>query len=362
MSKIILEDSTMTNIADAIRSKNGETGQYLPSEMPAKIEAIQTGGSGIPRATAKYAYHKNSPETNLTQEEIDNYVLATKRMFYNRTALESIDTIDGKKLVIVNPEYMFYNCSNLTSLDVSKFNTSGVTSTEYMFYNCSKLTSLDVSNFDTSNVTNMNYTFYKCSNLTSLDVSNFDTSNVIDMRYMFYNCSKLTSLDVSNFDTSNVTNMDYMFNSCKNLTTIDISNFNMINITAMRDIFCYCSNLLKLRIPNIQRYNSNFSLFNEYCSKCNDFQFSNNGTFGSNYSGSSTLSLVYIWRGASDDIAEGHDKTNGYFYEAFANSIGKNESSYTKTIKLYTTLYDSLSDEQKALLTNKGYTITYGTS
>ena len=310
MSKIILEDSTMTNIADAIRSKNGETGQYLPSEMPAKIEAIQTGGSGIPRATAKYAYHKNSPETNLTQEEIDNYVLATKRMFYNRTALESIDTIDGKKLVIVNPEYMFYNCSNLTSLDVSKFNTSGVTSTEYMFYNC----------------------------------------------------SKLTSLDVSNFDTSNVTNMDYMFNSCKNLTTIDISNFNMINITAMRDIFCYCSNLLKLRIPNIQRYNSNFSLFNEYCSKCNDFQFSNNGTFGSNYSGSSTLSLVYIWRGASDDIAEGHDKTNGYFYEAFANSIGKNESSYTKTIKLYTTLYDSLSDEQKALLTNKGYTITYGTS
>ena len=61
MSKIILEDSTMTNIADAIRNKNGETGQYLPSEMPAKIEAIETGGGGdFKPVSLKYARAKSS--------------------------------------------------------------------------------------------------------------------------------------------------------------------------------------------------------------------------------------------------------------------------------------------------------------
>ena len=49
-------------------------------------------------------------------------------------------------------------------------------------------------------------------------------------------------------------------------------------------------------------------------------------------------------------------------YENFANSIGENTTAYTRTIKLYTTLYNDLTDEQKALLTDKNYTITYGTS
>ena len=337
MSKIILEDSTMTNIADAIRSKNGETGQYLPSEMPRKILDIQSGGGGTPRVTAKYAYHKNSPETNLTQGEIDSYVIEANRMFYQCSNLKSIDTINGKKLVVVNPVYMFSGCSGLTSLDVSKFDTSAATTMDSMFSGCSNIKALDVSNFDTQNVTKMTNMFYSCSNIEALDVSNFDTQNVIDMTFMFYNCSKLTDIDISNFD--------------------------MTKVTSVHNIFASCSRLLKLRIPSIPKCDSNINIFDLSNEKCNDFQFVNNGTFGNNStSSSSTFSLVYIWRGSADAIATGHDKTNGFFYEAFANSIGENTSGKTRTIKLYTTLYNSLTDEQKALLTDKGYTISYGTS
>lgn len=46
MSKVYLEDSTLTNIANAIRAKAGNSTQLLPSEMPAAITALPSGGGG----------------------------------------------------------------------------------------------------------------------------------------------------------------------------------------------------------------------------------------------------------------------------------------------------------------------------
>lgn len=47
MAKVYLEDSELTNIGNAIRNKNGATTMYLPSEMPAAIDAIEGGGEKI---------------------------------------------------------------------------------------------------------------------------------------------------------------------------------------------------------------------------------------------------------------------------------------------------------------------------
>lgn len=121
---------------------------------------------------------------------------------------------------ITNMRTMFYNCSSLTSLDVSSFDTSSVTNMSYMFYNCTSLTSLDVTNFNTSAVKLIGSMFSKCSSLISLDLSNFDTSALTSMNYMFFGCSSLTSLDLSNFDTSAVTSMDSMFFICSSLTSL----------------------------------------------------------------------------------------------------------------------------------------------
>ena len=43
MSKAFIDDTNLTAIANAIRAKNGSTDTYLPSAMPAAIEAIPTG-------------------------------------------------------------------------------------------------------------------------------------------------------------------------------------------------------------------------------------------------------------------------------------------------------------------------------
>ena len=151
---------------------------------------------------------------------------------------------------VTNMAAMFYECSALTSLDLSSFNTSNVEAMNNIFYGCSMLTSLDVSNFNTSNVTDMDYMFYGCSKLTSLDLSNFNTAKVTTMASMFDDCSKLTSLDLRNFNTSKVTDMSYMFNNCSSLTSLDLRNFNTSKVTTMAYMFCYCSNIAELKLIN----------------------------------------------------------------------------------------------------------------
>lgn len=46
MSKVLVNESSLTGIANAIRGKNGSTTTYKPSEMAAAITAISGGGSG----------------------------------------------------------------------------------------------------------------------------------------------------------------------------------------------------------------------------------------------------------------------------------------------------------------------------
>ena len=47
MANVLIEESTMTGIADAIRAKTGGTDLMLPAAMPDEIAGIQTGsGSG----------------------------------------------------------------------------------------------------------------------------------------------------------------------------------------------------------------------------------------------------------------------------------------------------------------------------
>lgn len=47
MSKVYLDDSILTDIADAIREKTGESGTITPANMPTEIEGISGGGEPI---------------------------------------------------------------------------------------------------------------------------------------------------------------------------------------------------------------------------------------------------------------------------------------------------------------------------
>ena len=86
----------------------------------------------------------------------------------------------------------------------------------------------------------MNNIFCNCSSLTSLDLSNFDTSLVTDMTSMFQGCYSLTSLDLSNFDTSAVKSIVAMFYGCSSLTSLLLGP-NFFKTSAVTDIdFSWC--------------------------------------------------------------------------------------------------------------------------
>ena len=82
--------------------------------------------------------------------------------------------------------------------------------------------------------------FSRCFNLTS--VPQLDTSNVSKMNSMFSGCVSLTT--IPQLDTSNVTNMNQMFNGCSSLTSI--LQLDASNATDMNRMFASCSSLTTL--------------------------------------------------------------------------------------------------------------------
>ena len=167
--KVLVTKEYLTNIANSIRGKKGNTIKYKPEDMSEAIDSI----------TTTYA---------------PRYI--------------SFREYKGWDLI---PE--------LAGLDTSNMSTMA-----QMFYYCDGLRSLDVSKFNTSNITNMRYMFYACANIINLNLSNFNTDRVTDMSYMFANCERLLSLDIRNFNFNNVSSYVGMFNSVPNSCEIIVAD------------------------------------------------------------------------------------------------------------------------------------------
>ena len=241
-------------------------------------------------------------------------------------------------------QYLFYGCESLTDLDLSSFDTSNVTVMSYMFAGCKKLTSLNISNWNTSNATLMFHMFESCESLTDLDLSNFNTSNVTDMGYMFYNCKKLTLLDVSSFNTSNITNTYYMFYNCQALTQLDLSSFNTSNITSMSNTFYGCKALTSLNMSNCD------------ISKCTSSS-ALSSMFGSS-SSNSCIALVDLQAPKNINANLSLQYCTALSHDSLMSVINNLMTvTSTKTLTLGATNLAKLSDEEKAIATNKGWAL-----
>lgn len=79
MANVLIQSSTLTGIADAIRAKDGSTAQMYPSEMAGKILSIEAGGSGTLVIKAEPIYTKDSlPEGQITSSMGDVEVVKFK--------------------------------------------------------------------------------------------------------------------------------------------------------------------------------------------------------------------------------------------------------------------------------------------
>ena len=233
---------------------------------------------------------------------------------------------------------IFTDCKELQYVPLYDFSTT--TDVRNLFSGCSVLK--EIPKFDTSNVTNMNNMFYNCLSLTSIPL--LDTSKVTSMNNMFYDCKALTTIPP--IDTSKVTNMNNMFYGCYSLTTIPpIDTSKVTNMTAM---FSSCSKLESLPLLDFSSYDrnktTNFGAFFGYSNITTLTDLGGFKNFCQNWTGSGSLKYT-------------PNLTVQSLLNVF-NTIGDVNDLGGRKLEIGTTNLNKLTDDQKQIAINKGWTLS----
>lgn len=168
--KVAVDTSSLENIANSIRLKNGLTTEYKPSEMARAIDNLPSGGAdlsdyftptiseGTSSVSGVMSMLKTIPEDTVVSGTSLNYAFG----YYQGTTIPLLDTSG-----VTTMTNMFANATNLISIPL--LNTSSVTNTGSMFQHCDSLVTVPI--LDLSSVTFMRYMFRYCPSLndTSLD-------------------------------------------------------------------------------------------------------------------------------------------------------------------------------------------------
>lgn len=264
------------------------------------------------------------------------------------TAIDIVNKSDAKNvdLTMISPKnetslnYLFEKNTNLININVSNWDTSNITSLRGAFAGILNLESVDFAEWDVSHVTDFYAMFDACKKIENIDVSKWNTSSAINMGWMF-NRNNLKSLDVSNFDTSKVTNMFAMFSGSQSLTRLDISNFDTSKVLDFGRVFSHWDNVceeLNISGLNLTKVTSMDSLFMRSSFKvirCDGLRLPNIDMRKIGLNSSTELTVDSIV-GLLNALPQS-DK--GYSFQIGSANIAK------------------LSDEQKAIATDKGWTL-----
>ena len=151
--KVILNSSTVADIADAIREKTGKTDKMIPGDMPGEIAGIESGGIYEKYLTGVIS--RGITEIVIPEEvtNIGGYAL------YRCTSLALVELPDNLAEI---GDYAFEYCEALPSISIpasvkvigQSFEYSGLSEVtfkgtpneidSYAFYNCSSLQTINV--------------------------------------------------------------------------------------------------------------------------------------------------------------------------------------------------------------------------
>lgn len=265
-------------------------------------------------------------------------------LFFNCYSLEKITGTSNWHINSNNLTGLFYQCHSLKEVDVNSWTINNCTNLSSAFYYCRSLKQLDLSGWDVSKCTTFGNMFYGCLSLTSVgDISNWNTSKVTSLVSMFRDCYSLKEFpSIQNWDLSNVTTMDSMCSGCISLEVINWDNINISKCTNIHQLFRYNYNMKKISTKN-WTLNSNITYSSSYyhiygeCTSLVDLEgpiipstYTNIGLGGCN-----SLSYESIIR--------------------VFNALP--QVSTTHTIHIPTAVTDILTTEEKAIATNKNWTI-----
>lgn len=230
MSIKLIDDTKLSAIGNAIRTKGGTASLIDIDDMPQAIADLPSGGGGgfdwsqIDQCIRIVTYDDTTPDLVLTGIDMSGFT--TAQYMFQECYKETIDFtgVDLSNIQIMS--YMFANNETVANiLGFEDMDTSHVQEMGNMFSSCRALENIDTSSLtlDTSTGTSASKVFYECESLTHLDLGSFDTSTCVSMSYMFSGCSSLTSLNLASFDTASAgapSSMSRIFQGCSSLVDI----------------------------------------------------------------------------------------------------------------------------------------------
>ena len=179
MSKVLVNETSLTGIAAAIREKNGETTKYKPNEMAAAITALTVGGGSggdleVPVLTGVIGRYDNENIWNWFIEAYGDKIQTKditniEYMFSDSTLLEEVPfEINIKAGEYIQGGNAFYDCHNLKY--IAPINNAKFSTGQKMFYACRNLRNLpEMNDFDTQHSgKNFSGMFNDCYSLRSI--------------------------------------------------------------------------------------------------------------------------------------------------------------------------------------------------
>ena len=383
-------------------NQNGTT-EIVPDEgsVLSKVDVtVNVAGGGGGDLFGFDAIGYDGTEQNLkddvaySKQIYDNWDPSTTSMytkFANDTKLVYMPKVDTSN--VTNMQGAFHNCTSLTTLPI--LNTSNVTNMAYVsgrypsyflygtkitklpawdlrkvfniesaFYN-SKLQSFD---FDMPALKNADFAFKYCSDLKTVNITNaaplgvsdmfsycssliqapmLDTSKVTHMGVfnsnfdgVFKGCTSL--IEAPNWNTSNVTAMDYMFSDCSSLTTVP--QYDTSKVTNMQYMFSGCTSLITL--PQLDASKATQILGTVYqCTSLTNFG-------GLLNVGQALTSSTEYWLASSPLLT---DESIQNVIDGLYDMTAK---GFSPTLKFHTDVYAKLTEEQKAQITAKNWTVS----
>ena len=175
MANVLIDENTMTEIADAIRSKTGESESMLPAEMPGKISEMQGDNNTLAKLIDRSITEIEFPEGVTT---IGDYAF---------TGCSNLALTSLPETVTAIQSYAFMSCSSLALTVLPKgltiIGTQG-------FNNC---TSLAITTLPERLATLSAYAFNSCSGLKEITFKGTPTTIAATA---FNNCKKITDIYV----------------------------------------------------------------------------------------------------------------------------------------------------------------------
>ena len=239
MSKVFINESSLTSIGNAIRGKTGSSELLsVPDGMVAAIESITTGGGSavlpeelkVISGNVQYLFSRDyaTHYINAFGKQITTKDLVDAQMFYGNRTIEEVPF--DLNIASGNTNSIFENCYNLKK--IKNINIANAANTNLqlgnLFYNCNNLKEIGV--IRNPIIYNLYQTFWRCYRLNHITIEGAVVlvAGVNEMYAAFYDCRGLRELDSSFLKLLRINNSSSDYRSGYSYTFYDCFSMDRI--------------------------------------------------------------------------------------------------------------------------------------